>query len=152
MRDNCKRKKQWANYKMYRNKTKDLIRKAKRKHFCNSVTNFKDTKTIWKHLRTVNGGPTASTSMLPDELIVDNERFSTSESIASKLNEYFSSISELLNGNNTDTSSLDLTKLQNFVNDKSQMIYIFIFLSLQLSKFQVLSEPLIHRKQQALMA
>lgn len=118
MRDNCKRKKQWADYKMYRNKTKDLIRKAKRKHFSNSVTNFKDTKTIWKHLRTVNDGPTASTSMLPDELIVDNERFSTSESIASKLNEYFSSISELLNGNNTDTSSLDLTKLQNFINDK----------------------------------
>ena len=45
-RDHFKRRKQWSEYKMFRNKTKDLIRKAKRNHFSETITKSKDTKTI----------------------------------------------------------------------------------------------------------
>ena len=50
-RDACKRRHLWPEYKKYRNKTKDLIRKAKRKHFSDSVTQSKDTRAIWQHFR-----------------------------------------------------------------------------------------------------
>ena len=45
-RDNFKQRKLRADYEVFRNKTKDLIRKAKRNHFSDTVTKSKDTKTI----------------------------------------------------------------------------------------------------------
>ena len=63
-RDRCKH---WTEYKYYRNKTRNLIRKAKGQHFTKSIENFKDTSTLWKHLRAVNNGSTSSSKTLPDE-------------------------------------------------------------------------------------
>ena len=54
LRDISKRHGNWPDYKKYRNKTKTLIRQAKKHHFSEAVTNLKDTKSIWKHLRTAN--------------------------------------------------------------------------------------------------
>ena len=116
-RDNSKNKNNWTDYKRYRNMTKNLIRKAKRKHFSESVTNLKDTKAIWQHLRTANK-PNISTSSLPTELNIDNEQITDSRDIANKLNEYFTSVSTRLNENNNTTSTSDLTKLINFINDR----------------------------------
>lgn len=116
-RDNSKNKNNWTDYKRYRNMTKNLIRKAKRKHFSESVTNLKDTKAIWQHLRTANK-PNISTSSLPTELNIDNEQITDSRDIANKLNEYFTSASTRLNENNNTTSTSDLTKLINFINDR----------------------------------
>ena len=116
-RDNSKNKNNWTDYKRYRNMTKNLIRKAKRKHFSESVTNLKDTKAIWQHLRTANK-PNISTSSLPTELNIDNEQITDSRDIANKLNEYFTSVSTRLNENNNTTSTSDLTKLINFINNK----------------------------------
>ena len=48
-RDNSKRLKQWTEYKIYRNKTKQLIRDAKGKYFTESVSNSKD-KNIFEHI------------------------------------------------------------------------------------------------------
>lgn len=48
-RDKYKRLKQWTEYKCFRNKTRNLIKSAKRKHFTTSVENLKDTKTLWRH-------------------------------------------------------------------------------------------------------
>ena len=83
-RDKYKRLKQWAENKRYRNKTRNLIRKAKRQHFTNSVENMKDTSSIWRHLKVVSKGSTASSKTLPDELIIDAEHFTDSETIAKK--------------------------------------------------------------------
>ena len=47
------RLKHWTEYKHYRNKTRNLIRNAKRQHFTKSIENVKDTSTLWKHLRAV---------------------------------------------------------------------------------------------------
>ena len=45
-RDKYKRLKQWTEYKYYRKKTRNLIRKSKRRHFTNSVENLTDTAII----------------------------------------------------------------------------------------------------------
>ena len=54
-RDHYKHLKQWPEYKKYRNKTRSLIKKAKRKHFTDAVENCKDTRVIWKHFRKAKG-------------------------------------------------------------------------------------------------
>ena len=117
MRDNSKCKNNWADYKRYRNKTKYLIRKAKRKHFSESVTNLKDAKAIWQHLRTVNKS-NISTNSFPTELNIDNEQITDSRDIANKLNDYFTSVSTRLNEDNNATPTSDLTKLINFISNK----------------------------------
>ncbi|MEW8544984.1 MAG: reverse transcriptase family protein [Candidatus Thiodiazotropha sp.] len=117
-RDKYKRLKHWDEYKRFRNKTIKLIRNAKRKHFTDSIENTKDARTIWKHLRSVNNGSAAGTNKnLPDELIIDDERFTDSQAIATKFNEYFSSIAKILKNNCSDPLDLDLTKLNSFINN-----------------------------------
>ena len=44
LRGECKQHNQWAEYRKYRNKTRQLIRAAKRKYFSESIYNSKDTK------------------------------------------------------------------------------------------------------------
>lgn len=117
-RDNYKRLKQWSNYKKFRNKTRSLIKNAKRGHFTDAIENSKDTRVIWQHLRALNKGHATTSNNLPDELVVNDEHFSDSHSVATKLNEYFSSVAQILNSTNTDTSDLDHTKLTDFVNNK----------------------------------
>ena len=80
--------------------------------------NSRDTRTIWQPFRTVNNMPNTSNSNLIEELIINNERITTSLDIASKLNNYFSSLSDLLNGNEIHTSPLDVNELMRFINSK----------------------------------
>ena len=117
-RDRCKRLKHWAEYRNYRNKTRNLIRNVKRQHFTKSIENFKDTGTLWKHLRAVNNGSTSSGETLPDKLIIEGEHFTDSKTIATKFNEHFTSIAQILENTNSDINDLDVTKLQNLANDK----------------------------------
>lgn len=118
LRDVQKRNHNWVEYKKYRNITKDLIRKAKTKHFTESVTNAKDTKLIWQQIRCAQSNSTKSTNALPDELNIDNERITNSRDIAYKLNEYFASISKRLNQENLAFSIQDLSKLRAFIDEK----------------------------------
>ena len=117
-RDHFKQRKLWADYKVFRNKTKDFIRKAKRNHFSDTVTKSKDTKTIWQHFRKVNDKNTSSDSSLPEEIIFDNRRYTKSEDIAAKLNEYFSSISEIFKDTDSEQLDTDLNKLKPFFDSK----------------------------------
>ena len=50
LRDKFKWLSEWSEYKKYRNKTKNLIRNAKRKYFADSVESLKNTSIIWKDL------------------------------------------------------------------------------------------------------
>ena len=84
----------WDDYRTFRNKTRQLIRHAERKYFSETVDNCKDTEVLWRHLRTVTTGPKLSINNLPAERVINNERISNSENIASKLNEYFASVTE----------------------------------------------------------
>ena len=113
LRDKTKRLKQWSDHRKYGNKTK-------RKYFSNSITNSKDTKSLWKHLRDVNNGGKTASSNLPEKLIIGNESITESEAVASKLNKYFASVAELLNENTSSGSSLDFdtNKISDFVDSK----------------------------------
>ena len=115
-RDTCKHLKMWTDYRRLRNKTKQLIRHAKRKYFSEKVDNAKDTKTIWKHLRGVNTGA-LSMNNLPSELNIMGEIINDSEKIATKLNNYFSSVAEQFQ-NNTEITYLNKDKIKQFVDPK----------------------------------
>ncbi|MCG7875530.1 MAG: reverse transcriptase family protein [Candidatus Thiodiazotropha endolucinida] len=117
-RDRCKRQKRWTEYKFYRNRTRNLIRKAKRQHFKNSIENLRDTRGIWRHLKDVHNGNTSSGQILPDELTIDGEHFTDSETIATKFNEFFTSITQILENTNSSANELDVTKLEDFIKDK----------------------------------
>ena len=117
-RDDFKRKKLWADFKTYRNKTKQLIKIAKCIHFSDSVTDSKDTRAIWQHFRKINNKDKSSNSNLPEEVIIDDIRYTKSEDIAAKLNEYFSSISDIFRNNDPSKFNTDLAELKEFVNSK----------------------------------
>ena len=117
-RDKLKHSNNWTEYKRFRNKTSKLNKTAKRKHFTDSIENSKDTKLIWKHLRTINDPASTKNRILPDELEVNNETISDLRQIAAKLNDYFSSIAHILNKTNTETRDPDLSKLNEFVNSR----------------------------------
>ena len=55
---------------------------------------------------------------MPDSVIIYNEHILDSNTITDKLNEYFSSIAQILNRDSTGTNQLDLTKLIEYVNNK----------------------------------
>ena len=118
LRDISKRHGNWPDYKKYRNKTKTLIRQAKKHHFSEAVTNLKDTKSIWKHLRSANKKTSACDKALPDELEINGQQYTNSQDIAFKLNDYFASISEYINTNDVITSAPDLTKLETYISSK----------------------------------
>ena len=118
MRDSFKKAKNWSQYKIYRNKTQDLIRKAKRHHFSASIVSQKDTRLIWKHLRTFTKNDNSSSNTLPDEIKIDNETYSNSEDIASKLNEYFASVSDHFGSHSDPVDTPDFSKLNDYVNSK----------------------------------
>ena len=118
MRDNCKRRKLWSAYKKYRNRAKQLIRIAKRNYFTDSVMNSKDTRTIWQHFRKVNNKNNCSNSNLPDEITINDERYTSSEDIASKLNHYFANISQIFGNNEGEELDANFDYLENFINSK----------------------------------
>ncbi|MCG8048030.1 MAG: reverse transcriptase domain-containing protein, partial [Candidatus Thiodiazotropha endolucinida] len=117
-RDISKRLKQWEDYRKYRNKTRQLIRQAKRKYFSESIANTKDVKHIWKHLRSVNNKSTASPYNLPDELVINNERITTPDLISCELNKYFATIAEFLNKDNNNISPIDAHRIKDYIDSK----------------------------------
>ena len=55
---------------------------------------------------------------LPEELIVDGEQLTDSQTTASKFNECFTLIAQILDDTDTDSNDLNVNKLREFVNDK----------------------------------
>ena len=118
-RDKCKRQKRWSQYKRLRNKVSSLIRDAKRKHFTVSVEKQKDSKALWNHFRTVNNGSKSSENGIPHEIEIEGERFNDSQTVAAKLNEYFTSVSTILNNENSSNDyDVNISNLNQFINDK----------------------------------
>ena len=117
-RDYYKRAKNWSQYKLYRNKTRDLIRKAKRRHFSESIESNKDSRTLWKHFRSVTNKSNAPLSSLPHELTINNVLYTDSEDIAVKLNEFFASVCEQSKADSEPSERPDYTKLEDYVQSK----------------------------------
>ena len=81
-------------YRISRNKERQLIRQAKREHFSNKVDICKNSAALWKHMRTINKGDVSSTHNLPAELVINNKSIFNSEQIALELNKFFATIAE----------------------------------------------------------
>ena len=135
LRDHSKRLKQWSDYKRYRNKTKYLIRQAKRKYFSDSVTNSKDSKIIWNHLRAVNTKTQASLNKLPSELKINDETITDTEVIATELNVYFCSIAQILNEHNDEVSTFESDKCVNSKVPENIYFHIPLITSEQVLSF-----------------
>ena len=69
-------------------------------------------------LKSGKKGSVSTVNNISDERLINNEHFSDSHTIATKLNEYFPSTPQILNSTNTETTDLDLTKRTDFVNNK----------------------------------
>jgi hypothetical protein len=88
-RDYYHKIKDWANYKLYRNKTKGLIYNAKKSFVNASVDECKDTKSVWKTLQYFTK---KANSTYPLSIQVDNEVIDNPQEIAMTKNDYFTDI------------------------------------------------------------
>ncbi|MCG7877652.1 MAG: reverse transcriptase family protein [Candidatus Thiodiazotropha endolucinida] len=117
-RDINKKCKNWPEYRRFRNLTKSLIRKAKRNHFSSSVTSHKDTKLIWQQIKSTQNMTQNSSKILPDKLNIDGKIITESHEIASKLNDFFATVSQRLNTNSNALPQDDYSKLVDYINCK----------------------------------
>ena len=109
--------KNWNQYKHWRNKTNSLIQNAKRDFFSNSIAENKDCSYLWKHIKNLDNKFTAS--KLPDELIIDEEKINDPTVIIENLNCFFSTISEKLKSQQTETGpEFDWGKFKSHVESK----------------------------------
>ena len=93
-RDAYHKRKNWKQYKFWRNKTTALIRTSKKNFFTRSVSGNKDTSFLWKHVRNISGNN--NDRQIPKEINVENERIDEGDEVIEKLNLFFSKISEKL--------------------------------------------------------
>ena len=122
-----KRIKNWSQYKKFLNKTRTLIRKAKRNHFSESIATHKDTKIIWKHFRSYTKKTDSTLNTLPDELKINDETYSDSQNIASKLNEYFASVCDHFSSHSDPVDAPDMKKIDDYVSRKVPSHINFIY-------------------------
>ena len=84
------------------------------------------SKKIRKHygisLRAINNGSKSSENDIPDEIEIEGDSFKNSQAVAAKLNEYFTSVSTILNNENSSndyevniTNSNQFKKWQNSI-------------------------------------
>ena len=101
-RDTYHNKKNWSQYKYWRNKTNTLIRKSKSEFFSNAIKDNKTNSFLWKHVKKL--GNNTEPSSIPEELIVDDETYKSPSDIMNKLNSYFANISDRLRATEKDSS------------------------------------------------
>ena len=123
MRDNFKRVKNWSQYKKFRYKTRDLICKAKQKHFSESIS----SQTLWIHFRSLTNKGNSPQNAFPEEVKVNGETYKDSEDIAFKLYEYFASACDQFKTTNDPSDTLNLSKLEDYARSKiPSHIYITV--------------------------
>ena len=87
-----------------------------------------------------------SKASLPDDIVINDERFTSYLDRASELNEYFANFSSIFGKDNNDILDTDISHLENLVHDKVPDEVYFKIPRLPLYKFQRLSTLLTHLK------
>lgn len=115
-RDNYHKCKNAAQYRIWRNKVKDLIQKSKREFYTNSINNnYSNPKQLWQNLHDVTNRATRQqTSFIHDDS--DNPILDPEET-ANTFNSFFTSLHENLNNRNCNQTK-DFSKLHEFVQGK----------------------------------
>ena len=112
-RDFYHKKKDFVNFKIYRNKLTSLLRSSKKDYFEKAVESGKSCSELWKHLKDINSGSKGSISSIKCDDMEVNDPIELCE----YFNRHFSSVAESLI--RCPKTHLDSPKLENFVNERN---------------------------------
>lgn len=93
-RDLFHAKKDWNNYKVWRNNTIKLIEQVKTKFYNNAIKEKSDSKLLWKHIKTVSSDDIHKPCSLPSTLIFHGSTFSKEHNIINALTCHFINIAD----------------------------------------------------------
>ena len=114
MRDKFKKLDMWAEYKFWRNRTKQILDEAKQDFYNNMLKESKDTKIIWECIHSLN----SSNHIRPHRHVTENDiKGDKSIDIANTFNKLSTSCIENLRSENMSAST-NFSKLYNFVNEQ----------------------------------
>ena len=88
------KKQDWENFNPWCNKTKSLIRNAKKAFFENAINENRDTSFPWKHVKDITGQSQAN--KLPSALQSDQGPINNPQKFIDEMNLYFAKVSDKL--------------------------------------------------------
>ena len=100
MRDTYHKHKNWHQYKIWRNRTNSLIRKAKSDLFSKSIAENKHNSFLWKHVKTLKGQPASGS--IPKSINIGSMHSENKSHVLNEMNKYFTSISDKLKKKSDD--------------------------------------------------
>ena len=104
----------WAEYKFWRNRTKQILDETKQNFYNNMLKESKNPKIIWKCIHSLN----PSNHIRPHRLVTENDlKVDKSIDIANTFTKFSTSCIKNLRSENMSTST-NFSKLYNFVNEK----------------------------------
>ena len=113
-RDYYHKKQDWENFKVWRNKTKSLIRTAKKAFFENAINVNRDNSFLWQHVKDITGQSQAN--KLPPALLSDQGPINNPQEIIDEMNLYFAKVSDRLIKDKRPFSDLNADVLKEFIN------------------------------------
>ena len=117
MRDRSKKLKTGHNIKYCEIVHNILYAKPKKKSFFSeSISSQKETRTICKHFRSYTKKTNSPLNTLPGKLKMNDVRYSDSQNIACKLNDYFASVCDHFSSHNDPGDAPDMNKLNEYIN------------------------------------
>ena len=115
-RDYFHKKKDWQNFKFWRNKAKSLIRTSKKALFENAINENKNNSFLWKHVKNITAG--TETNKMPSALSMGDQIATDPETIINEMNCFFAKISERLIKDKRSLSQINHDILKEFVDSK----------------------------------
>ena len=94
-RDNYKSCQSWDQFKLWRNKCISMIRKSKKSFFNNAIKDKKDSKCLWRNIKTLTN-ETNFAAILPNNLKTTDGIIEGKEYVANSLNNHFVNIADLI--------------------------------------------------------
>ena len=116
-RDQYHKSKNSAQYTLWRNKVKTLIRNSKSKLYLDSINNSSNPKHLWKTLHDLTGKSTKTcTNFISDE---DGNPIVDPETAANTFNNFFTSMHKTFNtANSNSDENADLNNIKNHLKPK----------------------------------
>ncbi|MCG8066696.1 MAG: hypothetical protein JAY84_02445 [Candidatus Thiodiazotropha taylori] len=110
------KKQDWKNFKRWRNKTKSLIRSAKKGFFEKAIAENKDNSFLWKHIKDITGQSNAN--RMPSVLQTEEGMSSDPQIIIDEMNLFFTKVSERIIKDKRPFSDQHAVKILDFVNSR----------------------------------
>lgn len=101
-RDNYHHNNDFKNYKTWRNRVTNLIKRSKRNYFNSAIEKNKDSKHIWKQIKKISGQEHVGKFVLPPKLEVGDSIITGSDDIVNAFNTHFVNISNIIDKTSFD--------------------------------------------------